>query len=94
MVIKIKLFSKRLYFDYTNLLTIYLLFLYIYMLRTKANPSIQSFIANYDTLFVLCYTLLIIVLLNVKAIATYIDITVGKPNILHIKNPINEVNIT
>ena len=33
-------------------------------------------------------------LLNVKAIATYIDIIVEKPNSLHIKNPINEVNIT
>ena len=65
MVIKIKLFSKRLYYDYANLLSIYSVFLYIYMLKAKANPVFHSLIANYDILFVLCYTILIIVLLNV-----------------------------
>ena len=65
MVIKIKLFNKSLYYDYANLLSIYLLFLYIYMLRAKATPSIHSLIANYDILFVLFYTILIIVLLNI-----------------------------
>ena len=38
--------------------------------------------------------MMIIVLLNVKAIATYIEIIVEKPINLHMKNPINEVNIT